>query len=170
MSWMKKTCGFQVRLSTTSSRNIMFVSVPFVPGDPRGHYRWAGWLLHAQWLCVQPRSTELGNLLLYLQQVVSKTALCPGKRHHLIQLPGWRAAWALHSQHTEWELTRCSGLRQVASPNRKVQRADSSCAGLDLVLAGIYSGMAWDFIYRLLALHQYSQIPIGFWLLCVVSS
>ena len=66
MSWMKKTRGSQVRLSTTSSRDIMFVSVPFVPGDPRGHYRWAGWLLNAQWVCVQPRNTELGNLLLYL--------------------------------------------------------------------------------------------------------
>lgn len=40
--------------------------------------------------------------------------------------------------------------------------ADFSCAGCGLALAGICSGMAWDFIYQLLALYQYSQISTGF--------
>lgn len=76
--------------------------------------------------------------LLYLLQVVTKTAFCPGERHHLIQLAGCREVRALHSQHTQRELTGRSGLWQVASP--------SSGAEHSVVQASVVQDVIWPWL------------------------
>ena len=124
-------------------------------------------MLHAQWVHVQPRNTELGNPLLYLYQVVSEAAFCPCERQCLIRLPWGKAARALHFQHTQRELTQRSGLWLVASPCRGPEYADLSRADLICPWLGFIqgwlgtsftSGWLYTSIHRYLQAFYYSEV------------
>ena len=120
-------------------------------------HQWARRMLHVRWVCVQPALfIASGNQDCFL-------------------------SWREISSHPATRVKRDQGLALSTHPARthmmvrfmaggfSQQRggafscADFSRAGCDLALAGICSGMAWDFIYQLLALYQYSHIPTGFW-------
>lgn len=151
------TWGSWVRLiAQPAILSIRFSSVSFVSKVPGGQQMGqVGGMYSVR--CVQLRNIEIRNLLLYLWQVVSKIVLFVLERDVISSnQPGSRVARVLHFRRTQWEQAACSGPWQIASANRDraCREADVGCAGPDVALAGIYSGVAWAFIYQLLSLHQ----------------
>lgn len=146
-----------VRLSPASSRTGVFVSVRLGPSVP--------------WVCMQV-ILSLGTCCCICSQWLAKVLLVLESDIISSNSPSSRAARALHSVHTQQELTGCPGPRQVTPGNRvgrACPEADSNCARPDLALARICSRMARDSICRLVALYQYSQKPADFLLLCAAS-